>query len=445
MPETITDDDAQYACDLVETICTQVGPGVPGSPQERERAAIIQKELESHLGAANVAVEEFTLAPRAWLSSYFFSGLFMLLAALLNLATGRLTGVPPWLTATAALAFSILSPMVFVVEFVRNVELLDPFFQKGRSVNVIGTLRRPGTEDAKRLLILSGHHDSAPANIWFGLLGNLKRWLMRRGPGDRDREDRWLRFLGYVFWVFSATWFIGFLTMLVISIIQLAGVIAGHAGIVRTGTLTWVLLAYPIVPSIIFSLFFTRRGRDGGIVPGAADNLSASALAVSLCRFLAKHPSYLPADTEIRFISFGGEEAGVRGSRRYVERHLDELQRLDARVLNFEVVAHPEMYIMASEGSGTVKIAPEMQKSVVAAAERAGVPHSVKPAWLGAGSDAGPFSQAGFRATTVLPMKMPQQMIDFYHQKWDRPEILSIESLQNGLKLALEWIRGGGE
>ena len=48
--EIITDNDAQYAFRIVKKICNEVGPGVPGSPQELERAEIIKKELESHLG-----------------------------------------------------------------------------------------------------------------------------------------------------------------------------------------------------------------------------------------------------------------------------------------------------------------------------------------------------------------------------------------------------------
>ena len=35
-------------------------------------------------------------------------------------------------------------------------------------------------------------------------------------------------------------------------------------------------------------------------------------------------------------------------------------------------------------------------------------------------------------------------MVDFYHQKWDRPEILTLEPLSNVLKLAFEWVRHGG-
>ena len=422
MPEHISDSDARYALDLVRRICTEVGPGVPGSPQEGQRAAILARELESHLGAANVTIEEFTVAPGAFLSPY--PGAFLMFAATaLNLVVGRLAGIPPWLTvvlAALALVCAVLAPLLFICQFVFGLEWADPLFPKVRSMNVIGTLRGPGTADVKRLLIISGHHDSAP-------------------------ESTWLRLTGYGFYFLSITYLAGSALMLVLSIIQLAGVIAGNAAVVRTGTLGWVLLAFPILPSILFALFINRDRKNGGTVPGAMDNLSASSLAVAMARFLVQNPSYITPHTEIRFISFGSEEAGCRGSRRYVERHQDELRRLDARLLNAEMVAYPEIGILTSETNGTVKNSPEMVRSVVAAAERAGVPYVVKPASFGASSDAGPFSRAGLKATTLLPFKWPQQQVAFYHQVWDTPDVLTIEPLLNVLKLALEWVRVGGE
>ena len=48
MPEIIATDDAHDAFDIVKTICTQVGPGIPGSSQERERAAIIKNDQDIH-------------------------------------------------------------------------------------------------------------------------------------------------------------------------------------------------------------------------------------------------------------------------------------------------------------------------------------------------------------------------------------------------------------
>ncbi len=420
MPAIITETDAQYAFDIVKTICTEVGPGLPGSPQERERAAILQKEFESHLGAANVAIEEFTFAPEALFGHQRVSAVTMLMAALLNISIGRLTGVSPWLTAGAALVFSIIPLLLYIIEFHLGFEFVDPLFKKKQSINVIGTLRKPGSQNVKRLIILSGHHDSA-------------------------LEFTWLRLFGKAYSIAYATIFIGMIALLALSIIQLTGLITGDAGIVQLGTLGWVMLVYPIVPSIIFTMFFTRGRKNGGVVPGAADNLSASALTLAMCRFLVNNPATIPDDTEIRFISFGSEEAGVRGSRRYVERHLDELKSLETRVLNYETVAHPEIAIITSDMNGTLKYAPEMVQSVVAAAERAGVPYKVSPGYLGAGSDAVPFCKAGLKAATLLPFKVPQQMAAFYHQMWDRPEVLTIEPLINVLKLTFEWVRSGGE
>ncbi len=124
---------------------------------------------------------------------------------------------------------------------------------------------------------------------------------------------------------------------------------------------------------------------------------------------------------------------------------MDELKLLNARLLNFEVIAHPQIAILTSYVNGTVQNSPETVRSAVAAAERAGVPYNVKAAFLGEGSDAGSFSEAGLKATTLLGMKFPQQMVAFYHQKSDSPEILTMEPLFNVLKLTFEWIRNGGE
>ena len=288
------------------------------------------------------------------------------------------------------------------------------------SLNVIGSLRKPEGSDVKRLLIISGHHDSAPQNTW-------------------------LRYTAIGFYILSAVYFIGMITLLVMCLIQLAGLILDNKAVEALGTIGWVLLIFPIVPAIIYVLLLNRGWKNGGIVPGAADNLSACAVSAAMCRFLVENPDSIPDDTEIRFITFGSEEAGLRGSRRYVERHPDELKRLDAQVLNYEVVAYPVITILTSDVNGTVKNSPVMVKSVVAAAERSGVPYKIGAATIGTGSDAAPFSRVGFRALTLLPFKVPQQQFAFYHQDRDTPEVLSIEPLLNTLKLTLEWIRSAGD
>ncbi len=419
MTDEITTRDAQYAWDMVNRICSQVGPGLPASPQERERAEMIKQELEIHLGNGNVDIEEFTLAPAALLSTYP-GVLSMFVAILLNISSGHIPSIAPWVISFVALVFSLFTPVSFILEFLLCRELFDRFFPQKQSTNVIGRLRKPGVRDVKHLLILSGHHDSA-------------------------LENTWIRYTGYGFYFLSATFFIGMIALVVACLIQFTGLVIGNELVVRTGTLGWLILIFPIGPAMVYAAFLTQGKKNGGIVPGAADNLSASAVTVAMCRFLVENPEYIPEETELRFISFGSEEAGCRGSKRYVTRHLDELQRMDTRVLNYEIVAHPVISILASDLNGFVKYSPAMVNSVVAAAQRAGVPYKIGGGMIGAGCDAVPFQQAGLKSITLLPFKAPQQIIAFYHQDRDTPEVLSIEPLLNVLKLTLEWIRTGGE
>jgi hypothetical protein len=411
------ENDAKYALDLVKRICKQVGPGLPGSPQERERAFVIKEELESHLGADNVAVEEFTFAPYPFVGSYPICAILTLMAAVLSVSSEIFQTAPSWAIAIAALAVSVTAILVYVFEFFFDFEFIDVFFKKKRSINVVGRLRK--SANVERLLIFSGHHDSA-------------------------LEFTWLRLFGYGFLVAVMTIIIGFFSMLAVTSVQLIGLVTSQPFLISSDLLALVMI-YPIVPSIVFALFFAGGTKNGGNVPGAADNLSASAVSVALCRFLVRNPSYIPDNTEIRFISFGSEEAGLRGSRRYVKSHLEELKRFRTRVLNFETIAHPEIVILSSDVNGTVKHSSEIVKSVAEAAERAKVPYRVKPASSGVGTDAAPFSRAGIEATALLPFKLPQQLVAFYHQKRDSPEVLTIEPLLNVLKVNFEWVKMDGE
>ena len=419
MSARISDNDVQYALDLVGNICNQAGPGLPGSLKERERAEIIRTELETHLGKENVSTEDFSLAPDAFPSAMPVGCMLMLIAALLNILAGHASTGARLAAAVSSVMLILLAQFVIIFEFLFFYEFIDRFFRKKNSVNVIGTLRKPGAVNIGKLLIISGHHDSA-------------------------RENWWFRIFGYAFYFPLVTVVLGINVVMVMSIIQLAGVTGAVPGMITFGTISWKLMIYPVLPTFLFSLLFSGSKKNGGKVPGAVDNLSACASLTAMCRFLAEHPSCIPEDTEIRFITFGSEEAGLRGSRRYVSRHLEDLKRMDCRVLNLETISHPEISILTSDRNRLVKNSPLMVKTVAAAAERAGVPYKIKPFPFGA-SDSASFSKAGLMAATILPFSIPRQLVAFYHQRCDRPEVLTREPLSNVLKLTLEWIRNGGE
>jgi hypothetical protein len=109
------------------------------------------------------------------------------------------------------------------------------------------------------------------------------------------------------------------------------------------------------------------------------------------------------------------------------------------------MVAYPEIAINAYDRNGTLKNDPQMVKSVLSAAERAGVPHRMQFASFGTCTDAAPFSEAGLKALALVPFQFPQQFASCYHQRSDTPDKVTIEPLENVLKLTLEWIRCRGE
>jgi len=67
------------------------------------------------------------------------------------------------------------------------------------------------------------------------------------------------------------------------------------------------LSAFPVSAAAIFGLFFTHGAKNGGILPGAVENLSASAVAVALCRMLVASPtlisSHMGGGSRMRILS----------------------------------------------------------------------------------------------------------------------------------------------
>jgi len=153
------------------------------------------------------------------------------------------------------------------------------------------------------------------------------------------------------------------------------------------------------------------------------------------------------AHTEIRLITFGSEEASTRGALRYVEQHIDELKRLDARVCNIDSIIDPEIVIFTSDGNGFTRNLPEICDELRRAASAAAVPHVLKPfPPLGGATDALPFSRFKLKAATLFAMRMPEQMVRWYHTPRDTYTLFQDEKeggtrgLRNALKICLEWI-----
>lgn len=411
MGETLHD-EALQVCRLVEKICATVGPGCPCSPQEASRGRLLEEALKPWVD--EVVLEWFTCSPGAFLGWFKLAVILNGIAlAFFWMSDKSSHGLP---FAGIAFAFATLVLVLMVLEFVLYKEAVDGFFSRKESFNVVGKIRPNGCETPAHIVLFGGHHDSA-------------------------LQFTWLRYLKMGYYVAVGVLILSVVALFLGTGLQLAlqtfGVETSKVGRLFLNVCLWV---FPL--AFVFGFFFTERGKNGGKVPGATDNLASSALTVSLARIIRSHPELLPPDTEVRFVSFGSEEAGVRGAKRYVEAHEQELKSKETLLVNFDTLVEPELTLFKSDCNGIVRNRQDALAEVSEAAQRAGVPFKMANfPFGGGGTDTIPFSEKGIKAVTFYSMKVPSQMVQFYHQEFDTPDKVNPEAFENALKVCVEILK----
>jgi hypothetical protein len=317
------------------------------------------------------------------------------------------------------LGIAVFIVMILIMEFILLREFIDGLFPKKSSENVIGILRPKSPRKPKRILIFGGHHDSA-------------------------LQFTYLRYFKHGYFVAEAILILGV-------VLFAAGLFLRWISLLLALPWVWLAAGFPwyvgvFLPICAFIGFtFTERGKHGGSVPGAIDNLSAVAGLVTIGRILKRHPEWRPDDTEVRLVSFGCEEAGTRGSRAYVRAHRAELREADAVFVNLESIFDPEIEIFTGDRNGTIRNSPDIVRRLAQAAEAAQAPFKVSPfPFAGGGTDALPFRENGIRAACLFSMKIPSQMVQFYHQPEDNYDKVNLQAIDHALRIALEFIRRFG-
>jgi Zn-dependent M28 family amino/carboxypeptidase len=117
---------------------------------------------------------------------------------------------------------------------------------------------------------------------------------------------------------------LGLLLILVGSIARTAAYFTGSAD--ATVYMVIGIVAIALSPVVSLSLvFYTNRS-----VPGAMDDMAGLAVATGFGKYLGdakeKSEEFFPQTTEVVLLATSSEEAGLRGAKRYVERHLRELK-----------------------------------------------------------------------------------------------------------------------
>jgi hypothetical protein len=416
----VSKEDADYMYNLVHKIVDEIGPRISCSPKEAEGAKMIKSELEKVCD--EVTIEPFSCHPKAFLGwikilcvSSYLSMLIYLIVQFINDYT--------WLLLLTIMSFALIlfSFIIMWEEFFNYREFIDFLFRKKSSQNVIGKFKPKG--ELKKIVIFSSHIDSA---LQFNLLKLL-------GWGAIPL------LLGAIFIVII--WlFITFINLIFIAI----------GSIVFKNLFFIINIIFLIVslPCFFIVFFFVPLGDKGNVVPGAVDNLSSCSVIVGLGRYLKTHPEIIPNNMEIRLISFGCEESGLRGAYRYAAAHLDELKKYDANVVNMDGLETPDKFMVieyepttrTSHSEEVIKKLLNATKSVGIDAKRFGRGKLEKTVGrLSGGSDAAAFSKAEIKAGFLNSADWKNRS-SYYHQAEDTPDKIKRGTLENALRICVAYI-----
>jgi Zn-dependent M28 family amino/carboxypeptidase len=221
---------------------------------------------------------------------------------------------------------------------------------------------------------------------------------------------------------------------------SLAKTIAYFYGFADTTAFTavgYAMIAF--TPIMAFFLFFHTYKP----IPGAMDDMAGVAVVAGLGKYLdeaRRNGDWLPEKTEVVLLATSSEEAGLRGAKRYVTKHLQEMKTTPTYGLfldgiydeKYLTVTNRELCTGARHDPGLVKMAQD------AAASRNW--HIFTRMISIGGTDASPFSLKGIPAI-CLHCQDTTRAVPNYHTRDDTYEHIRPESLAVSLQLVLDMLK----
>ncbi len=362
----------------------------------------IKSEFHKHCDPGTSRLEEFTVHPQAFLK--YIPGLVILyfacvLLLFLNLPVFAFIGMA-------------LSMLVFVGQFGFYREWLDPFFPKVNGYNVHASIEP--SAGVKQQVLVCAHHDAAYV---FQILANAPKLYFP------------LMVACVLFLV------LGFLVTLTAAVLSFFGIILPF----------WVPLALLIGGLFVLPfLFFTT----GAVCPGAGDNMIAVAITAEIAGLFGgakKEGNSLLKHTRLVFVSFDGEECGIRGARAYVKRHRQELEKTKTWVLNMDTIYRlKELNFFDADLNSTVKLSRKVAEECCEIARGMGYRAAISRMSPGGGStDAAAFGEAGIEATNICAMSFNVKDYDqgwVYHTPNDYSKHIEPEAVEAVLRVVRAYI-----
>ena len=305
----------------------------------------------------------------------------------------------------------IVSFSYFILEVMKYHETYDFLFPKRKSNNIIGTINP--SSDIKCSVIFSAHHDSA---FEFNTFYYLKRF-------------------GQI--IIN----VGYLELGIIFIVIILKIILQILSIELTILfLSFGFLFIVFIPIILAYMFFHSYHP----VLGAFDNLSGVAVVLGIGKYLSQNkdnPEIFPKNTKVYLISFAGEEAGLRGAKRYINAHFHELEEEGTMVVNMDSIGKQDIIIIHDREPGIgAKHDPKIYQPLFEIAKKINPIAKISPLAFGA-TDGGAFSKKGISAASIGALNLKDELPRNYHTRLDTPENVEREALGQFLEICLEYLK----
>ena len=289
---------------------------------------------------------------------------------------------------------------VVLLEFGFYKKPIDPLFKEKTGHNVTAIKKCAG--ETKRRIIFNGHPDAAwewPVNYALGGVG----------------------FEGH-----AIICGVGAVYYIVLSILYMIKHGVTFAAADASDPLVKAALIGLVFVPFLIGLYFMVNYRR--VVDGANDNLSGCYIGIAILKALKDEGIELE-NTEIGVILTGSEEAGLRGSKAWCEKHKGEFDDVPTFIFSYDTIHDPK-FLMANyrDLNGTVKADKDVSDLFMEAAEAVDVP--CKKGWvppLGGATDSAAFAQAGFRATGITGLN--HKLEDYYHTRRDTYDNMNAEGL----------------
>ncbi|NVM45924.1 MAG: M28 family peptidase [Candidatus Lokiarchaeota archaeon] len=408
--------DNNYMHKFIEDICNDIGPRESGTEQEILAGNRVESELKKFCDETHQ--EEYISSPHAFLGGIrygallvFIAGIFFWLSLLIDFNVIILNPIFDILFLIIAIVLIVVTISYFILEVMKYHETFDFLFPKRESKNIIGTINPK--DEVKNTVIFSAHHDSAFEFNTFYYLKRFGQITINVG------------YLGV------GIMFIAIILKLIYFIMSIENPIL---------FLVFGIIFIGFIPIILVYVFFHSYKP----VLGAFDNLSGVSVLLGIAKFLSENKNseeIFPKYTRVHLISFAGEEAGLRGAKRYVKAHYDELVSNQTTVVNMDSIAKKDFIVIHNKESGIgVKHDPIVFESLFEIAKNLNLNAKLLTLPFGA-TDGAVFSKNNIPTAAIGGLNLKEELAPYYHTRNDTPAVVEKEALGQFAQVCVEYLK----